>query len=201
VEGVIKFSDTTGSGIASRFPRAGSQEPLEQCWRVPHGRLGPIPTLSVGSGGYVAITSEAPDSLLATGRSPALTQLLLKLGAFRGDICGAGVASLSPIDPLRISHRIVWLFRIAEGAQKGTNRMIFLPRIARSLHHPALAVVLGMVLVGIAIFGLVGANISKLWAILILVVGALSMMRAVPHPDGNRLTKPGEDLQTPVATG
>jgi hypothetical protein len=64
--------------------------------------------------------------------------------------------------------------------------MIFLPRIARSLHHPALAVVLGLLLVGVAVFGLVSGDIPKVWAILILVVGALNVLRAVPHPDASR---------------
>jgi hypothetical protein len=64
--------------------------------------------------------------------------------------------------------------------------MIFLPRIARSLHHPALAVVLGLVLIGVGTFGLVSGRIPKLWAILILVVGAINVLRAVPHPDNHR---------------
>ena len=76
--------------------------------------------------------------------------------------------------------------------------MIFLPRIARSLHHPALAVMLGFVLVGIAIYGLVSGNIPKLWAILILVVGALNVLRAVPHPDRDGSAATG--TQAPVAS-
>lgn len=64
--------------------------------------------------------------------------------------------------------------------------MIFLPRIARSLHHPALAVVLGLVLLGVGIFGLVSGHIPKLWAILILVVGAINVLRAIPRPDAHR---------------
>ncbi len=70
--------------------------------------------------------------------------------------------------------------------QRKAPVMIFLPRIARSLHHPALAVVLGLVLLGVAIFGLVSGDIPKLWAILILVVGALNVLRAVPHPGASR---------------
>jgi hypothetical protein len=64
--------------------------------------------------------------------------------------------------------------------------MIFLPRIARSRDHPALAVVLGVVLLVVAIFGLVTGDIPKLWAVLILVVGAINVLRAVPHPEANR---------------
>lgn len=76
--------------------------------------------------------------------------------------------------------------------------MIFLPRIARSLHHPASAVMLGFLLVGIAIYGLASGNIPKLWAILILVVGALNVLRAVPHPDRDRSSATG--TQAPVAS-
>ena len=76
--------------------------------------------------------------------------------------------------------------------------MIILPRIARSLHHPALAVLLGFVLVGIAIYGLVSGNIPKLWAVLILVIGALNVLRAVPHPDRDRSAETG--TQAPVAS-
>jgi hypothetical protein len=76
--------------------------------------------------------------------------------------------------------------------------MIFLPRIARSLHHPALAVLLGFVLVGIAIYGLVSGNIPKLWAILVLVVGALNVLRAIPRPDSDRSAATGP--QAPVAS-
>jgi hypothetical protein len=66
--------------------------------------------------------------------------------------------------------------------------MIFLPRIARSLHHPALAVMLGFLLVAIALYGLVSGHIPKLWSILILVVGGLNVLRAIPHPDRDRAT-------------
>jgi hypothetical protein len=78
--------------------------------------------------------------------------------------------------------------------------MIFLPRIARSLHHPALAVVLGLVLLGVAIFGLVSGDIPKLWAILILVVGALNVLRAVPHPDANRPEESAGNVEAAVGS-
>jgi len=76
--------------------------------------------------------------------------------------------------------------------------MIILPRIARSLHHPALAVLLGFVLVAIAIYGLVSGDIPKLWAILVLVVGVLNVLRAVPRPDGDRSDATG--TPAPVAS-
>ncbi len=57
--------------------------------------------------------------------------------------------------------------------------MIFLPRLARALHHPGLAALLGLLLIGIGIYGLVSGNIPHLWSILILVVGALNFLRLV----------------------
>jgi hypothetical protein len=73
--------------------------------------------------------------------------------------------------------------------------MIFLPRIARTLHHPALAVLLGFVLVAIAIYGLVSGNIPRLWSIIILVVGALNVLRAVPREQSDGSPKPVEGVQ------
>jgi hypothetical protein len=61
-----------------------------------------------------------------------------------------------------------------------------------------LAVLLGFVLVGIAIYGLVSGNIPKLWAILVLVVGALNVLRAIPRPDNDRSAATGP--QAPVAS-
>jgi hypothetical protein len=78
--------------------------------------------------------------------------------------------------------------------------MIFLPRLARSLHHPALAVLLGFVLVGISVYGLVSGHIPKLWAILILVVGALNVLRAVPHPGAAQPATPVGGAQSPAAS-
>jgi hypothetical protein len=62
--------------------------------------------------------------------------------------------------------------------------MILLPRLARSLHHPGLAAALGVVLLGICIFGLISGDIPTLWAVLIGVVGAINLMRLLaPAPD------------------
>ena len=80
--------------------------------------------------------------------------------------------------------------------------MIILPRLARMAHHPALAVALGLVLVAVAIFGLASGDISKVWAILILVVGAINMLRAIPHPDRTSTgpAKPADDTEMPQAS-
>jgi hypothetical protein len=81
--------------------------------------------------------------------------------------------------------------------QKGGS-MVILPRIARSLHHPALAVMLGVVLVAIAIFGLASGDIPRLWATVILVVGGLNILRAIPHPD-RRSSAPAAAASTSAA--
>ncbi len=60
--------------------------------------------------------------------------------------------------------------------------MILLPRLTRALHHPGLAVLLGAVLVAVAIFGLVTGDIRTLWAVIILVVGGINLLRAIPQP-------------------
>ncbi len=62
--------------------------------------------------------------------------------------------------------------------------MIILPRLARTLHHPALAVLLGFVLIGVAIYGLVSGHIPRLWSIIILVVGLINVLRAIPRSAG-----------------
>jgi len=77
--------------------------------------------------------------------------------------------------------------------------MVLLPRVARSLHHPALAVMLGFVLIAIAIFGLASGEIPRLWATLILVVGALNVLRAIPHPD-RRSSASAENIRSAPAS-
>jgi hypothetical protein len=63
--------------------------------------------------------------------------------------------------------------------------VIFLPRIARALHHPALAVMLGLLLLGIGSYGLVSGDIPTLWAGLIVAVGALNVLRFLRQPPDN----------------
>jgi hypothetical protein len=58
--------------------------------------------------------------------------------------------------------------------------MVLLPRLARALNQPAIATVLGLVLVAVAIIGMVTGDIRALWAIIILVVGAINVLRAIP---------------------
>ena len=61
--------------------------------------------------------------------------------------------------------------------------MVFLPRLARALNKPGIATVLGLVLVAVAIIGITSGDIRTLWAIIILVVGAINLLRAIPTRD------------------
>jgi hypothetical protein len=63
--------------------------------------------------------------------------------------------------------------------------MVFLPRLARALNKPGIAAVLGLVLVAVAIIGMVSGDIRTLWAIIILVVGAINLLRAIPPRDAS----------------
>ena len=58
--------------------------------------------------------------------------------------------------------------------------MVILPRLARFFHHPGLAVALGVILIVVAVIGLVSGDIAKGFAIVILVVGAINVLRGVP---------------------
>ena len=61
--------------------------------------------------------------------------------------------------------------------------MVFLPRLARALNKPGIATVLpGLVLVAVAIIGMTSGDIRTLWAIIILVVGAINLLASDPHP-------------------
>ena len=51
-----------------------------------------------------------------------------------------------------------------------------------ALKKPAIAAALGLVLVAVAIIGIVTGDIGTGWAIIILVVGAIDVLRAIPHP-------------------
>lgn len=61
--------------------------------------------------------------------------------------------------------------------------MFVLPRIARTLHHPMLAGFLGLVLLAIGIFGLATKDLPKWSSIVIIVVGALNLLRLLAKPN------------------
>ena len=61
--------------------------------------------------------------------------------------------------------------------------MVLLPRLARALNKPAIASMLGLVLVAVAIIGMATGDIRTPWAIIILVIGAINVLRALPARD------------------
>jgi type IV secretory pathway VirB2 component (pilin) len=63
--------------------------------------------------------------------------------------------------------------------------MVLLPRLARALNKPAIATVLAVVLIVVAIIGMVTGDIPTRWAIIILVIGAINLLRAIPTPDAS----------------
>jgi len=58
--------------------------------------------------------------------------------------------------------------------------MVLLPRLARFFNRPGIATLLGVVLVAVGIAGLVTDDIKTEYAVIILVVGAINVIRAIP---------------------
>jgi hypothetical protein len=61
--------------------------------------------------------------------------------------------------------------------------MVLLPRLARALNSPGIATVLALILIAVGIVGLATDDIRTPWAIIIIVVGAINLLRAVPNRD------------------
>lgn len=59
--------------------------------------------------------------------------------------------------------------------------MVLLPRIARALNSPAVATLLAVLLVGVGVLGLVTDDIPTRWAIIVLIVGIINLIRAIPY--------------------
>jgi hypothetical protein len=62
--------------------------------------------------------------------------------------------------------------------------MVVLPRLARFFNQPGIAAILGLVLVAVGILGLVTDDIRAGYAIVVLIVGLINVVRAIPHQDG-----------------
>lgn len=70
--------------------------------------------------------------------------------------------------------------------------MVILPRIARFLGHPGVASLLGVVLIVAGVLGYATDDISRGWAILILVVGVINVVHGVQnrrHPESGATTR------------
>jgi hypothetical protein len=63
--------------------------------------------------------------------------------------------------------------------------MVLLPRIARRLNSPAIAAILALVLIAVGIVGIATDDIPTRWAIIVLVVGLINLIRAVPSPQAS----------------
>jgi len=61
--------------------------------------------------------------------------------------------------------------------------MVVLPRLARALNAPVIAVLLGAVLIVVAIAGLIADDIPTRWAVIILIVGIINVFRATSRPE------------------
>ena len=54
--------------------------------------------------------------------------------------------------------------------------------LSKKINSPALAALLGVVLIGVGIYGLSGDNMPEIAAILIIVVGVINVLRLLPQP-------------------
>jgi hypothetical protein len=61
--------------------------------------------------------------------------------------------------------------------------MVILPRLARALNAPAIAAALGLVLIAVAVIGLATDDIRTSWAIVILIVGVINLVRTFAPRD------------------
>ena len=70
--------------------------------------------------------------------------------------------------------------------------MVILPRLARALNQPLIALVLAVILVVIGVLGLISDDIKHGYAIGIIVIGVLNLIRAQPK---------AEEEEEPSSTG
>jgi hypothetical protein len=61
--------------------------------------------------------------------------------------------------------------------------MVILPRLARALNQPAVALVLALILIVVGIVGIATDDIRTRLGIIIITVGAINLIRAIPHRD------------------
>jgi isoprenylcysteine carboxyl methyltransferase (ICMT) family protein YpbQ len=59
--------------------------------------------------------------------------------------------------------------------------MVILPRLARRLNSPAIATALAVILIAVGIFGIATDDIRTWWAVLVMVVGVINLIRAIPY--------------------
>lgn len=59
--------------------------------------------------------------------------------------------------------------------------MVLLPRLARALNSPAIATLLAVLLIGVGILGIVTDDIRTGYAVVVLIVGIVNLIRALPY--------------------
>ena len=59
--------------------------------------------------------------------------------------------------------------------------MVILPRLARALNSPGIATALALILIVVGIVGIATDDIRTRWGIIIITVGMINLIRAIPH--------------------
>jgi hypothetical protein len=59
--------------------------------------------------------------------------------------------------------------------------MVILPRLARRLNSPAIATALAVILIAVGIFGIATDDIRTGYAVVVVVVGVINLIRALPY--------------------
>jgi hypothetical protein len=59
--------------------------------------------------------------------------------------------------------------------------MVILPRLARRLNSPLIATLLALVLIAVGIFGIATDHIRTGYAVVVLIVGVINLIRALPY--------------------
>jgi uncharacterized membrane protein HdeD (DUF308 family) len=59
--------------------------------------------------------------------------------------------------------------------------MVLLPRLARALNQPWIATLLAVILIAVGIIGIATDDISTRWGIIVITVGVINLIRAIPH--------------------
>jgi hypothetical protein len=62
--------------------------------------------------------------------------------------------------------------------------MVLLPRLARALNSPLIATLLAVLLIAVGIFGIVTDDIRTGYAVVVLIVGLVNLIRALPYRSG-----------------
>jgi hypothetical protein len=62
--------------------------------------------------------------------------------------------------------------------------------LARALHHPGVELALAVILIAVGVIGLATDDIKKGYAIAIIVVGAINLLRAISREDDDRDASP-----------